>query len=60
MRIEPDNRYRSSAGGELCQVIETVRAGLKKEWQQGAYEVILTVAGKIRDDVSQDDPMLRM
>jgi len=40
--------------------LEAVRAGFKKAWQERDYGTIITVAGKIPDDVLQEDPKLLM
>jgi hypothetical protein len=40
--------------------LEAVRAGFRRSWQEGHYEAILNVAGKIPEDALQDDPMLLM
>jgi DNA methylase len=40
--------------------LEAIRAGFRWAWQQNDYDVILDVAGKIPDDVLQEDAMLLM
>jgi hypothetical protein len=40
--------------------LEAVRAGFKKAWQERDYATIVAVAGKIPEDVLQEDPKLLM
>lgn len=40
--------------------LEAVRAGFKKAWQDRDYATIITVAGKIPDNILQEDPKLLM
>ena len=40
--------------------LEAVRAGFKKAWQERDYATIITVAGKIHENVLQEDPKLLM
>lgn len=40
--------------------LEAVRAGFKKAWQERDYATIIAVAGRIPDDVLQEDPKLLM
>ena len=53
--------YRESKQKRL-QVfrLEAVRAGFKKAWQERDYVTIIAVAGKIPDNVLQEDPKLLM
>ncbi len=55
------DEYRDSKQKKLKVFrLEAVRAGFRRSWQQSEYEAILDVAGKIPEDVLQDDPMLLM
>jgi predicted RNA methylase len=40
--------------------LEAVRTGFKKAWQERDYPTIITVAGKIPENVLQEDPKLLM
>ncbi len=40
--------------------LEAVRAGFKKAWQEHDYTTIIAVAGKISENVLQEDPKLLM
>jgi DNA modification methylase len=40
--------------------LEAVRAGFKKAWQERDYATIITVAGKIPENILQEDPKLLM
>ena len=40
--------------------IEAVRSGFKRAWQDRDYETIITVAGKVPENVLQEDPKLLM
>ena len=40
--------------------LEAVRAGFKKAWQERDYATIIAVAGKIPENVLQEDPKLLM
>jgi len=40
--------------------LEAVRAGFKKAWQERDYSTIIAVAGKIPENVLQEDPKLLM
>jgi len=40
--------------------LEAVRAGFKKAWQERDYSTIITVAGRIPENVLQEDPKLLM
>lgn len=40
--------------------VEAVRAGFKRAWQEQDYATIIAVAGKIPDNVLQEDPKLIM
>jgi DNA modification methylase len=40
--------------------LEAVRAGFKKAWQERDYGTIIAVAGKIPDNILQEDPKLLM
>jgi DNA modification methylase len=40
--------------------LEAVRAGFKKAWQERDYETIISVAGKIPNQVLEEDPKLLM
>ncbi|HAT8643600.1 DNA methyltransferase [Legionella pneumophila] len=40
--------------------LEAVRAGFKKAWQERKYDVIVTVADKIPNNVLEEDPKLLM
>ncbi|MFZ5633732.1 MAG: DNA methyltransferase [Bacillota bacterium] len=40
--------------------LEAVRAGFKKAWQERDYATIISVAGKIPENVLQEDPKLLM
>ena len=40
--------------------LEAVRAGFKKAWQEHDYAVIVAVAGKIPNNVQEEDPKLLM
>jgi hypothetical protein len=53
--------YRDSKQKKLRVFrLEVVRAGFRSAWQQNDYNAILDVAGKIPEDVLQEDPMLLM
>jgi 16S rRNA G966 N2-methylase RsmD len=53
--------YRDSKQKKLKVFrLEVVRAGFRSAWQQNDYNAILDVAGKIPEDVLQEDPMLLM
>jgi hypothetical protein len=53
--------YRNSKQKKLKVFrLEVVRAGFRSAWQQNDYNAILDVAGKIPEDVLQEDPMLLM
>ena len=53
--------YRESTVRKLKEFrLEAVRAGFKKAWQERDYATILAVAGKIPEDVLQEDPKLLM
>ncbi len=53
--------YRTSSQKRLKVFrLEAVRAGFKKGWQERDYATIITVAGKIPEDVLQEDPKLLM
>jgi|GEM_PF-2081733 len=40
--------------------LETVRAGFKRAWQEHDYATIIAVAGKISQNILQEDPRLLM
>ena len=40
--------------------LEAVRAGFKKAWQERDYQTIIDIAGKISEQVLQEDPKLLM
>ncbi len=53
--------YRTSSQKRLKVFrLEAVRAGFKKAWQERDYATIVTVAGKISENVLQEDPKLLM
>ena len=53
--------YRTSSQKRLKVFrLEAVRAGFKKAWQERDYATIITVAGKIPENVLQEDPKLLM
>ncbi len=53
--------YRQSLQRKLKVFrLEAVRAGFRKAWQDRDYRTIVDVAGKIPDDVLQEDPKLLM
>ncbi len=53
--------YRASSQKHLKVFrLEAVRAGFKKAWQERDYATIITVAGKIPEDILQEDPKLLM
>jgi len=53
--------YRTSSQKRLKVFrLEAVRAGFKKAWQDKDYATIITVAGKIPENVRQEDPKLLM
>ena len=55
------DQYRDSAQRALKVFrLEAVRAGFRRAWQQNDYATILAVAGKIPEDILQQDPMLLM
>jgi predicted RNA methylase len=53
--------YRETAQKKLKVFrLEAVRTGFRRSWQEADYQAILDVAGKIPNDVLQDDAMLLM
>ena len=62
----PAPRASRQAGRESKQKrlkvfrLEAVRAGFKKAWQERDYKTIIAVAGKIPENVLQEDPKLLM
>ncbi len=53
--------YRASSQKRLKVFrLEAVRAGFKKAWQERDYATIIAVAGKIPEDILQEDPKLLM
>ncbi len=55
------SEYRESKQKRLKVFrFEAVRAGFKKAWQERDYTTIITVAGKIPENILQEDPKLLM
>jgi hypothetical protein len=52
--------YRQSAKKLKVFRIEAVRSGFTRAWQERDYATIIAVAGKIPDDVLNEDPKLIM
>ena len=55
------DQYRDSTQRALKVFrLEAMRAGFRRAWQQNDYATILAVAGKIPEDILQEDSMLLM
>ncbi len=53
--------YRAFKGRQMKVLrLEAVRTGFKKAWQERDYQTIIDVAGKIPEEVLQEDPKLLM
>ena len=53
--------YRAFKGRQMKLFrLEAVRTGFRKAWQERNYQTIIDVAGKIPEDVLQEDPKLLM
>jgi hypothetical protein len=57
---EFDEYYQSSQKKLKVFRLEAIRAGFKKAWQERDYATIVAVAGKVPEDVLQEDSKLLM
>ncbi len=52
--------YRKSKGKLKVVRTEALRAGFKDCWQTGDYDTIVKIAGRVKDEIIQEDPALLM